>query len=647
MSDIQMIPLSRLFTHPDNVRKTVCESEMAELRASISSNGLLQSLVVIPDVGGNYLVVAGNRRLQALRQINIHNDAVSIKVPCLVMPANSNAIEISLAENVVRAAMHPADQSEAFQQLLANGQNIADIAASFGVTETVVKKRLKLANLSPVILAHYRSGRLNLEQAQAYAYSDDHKLQEKHYKDFHQDKWYMSPSDIRGYFTQDEITADDRRVRFVTIAAYEAAGGQVHRDLFAHADDEEESTIILNPALLDKLVSEKLSQLAEQAKAQGWAWVTAKPSFDWNEKSKFQQSSHKPVNVTKAHAAELKQHKQQLQELLDKDELTAEEKSTIQQSIQRVAELESKTVPDSVLAMAGTVISIGHDGMIEYHHGLIRPQDAKKAATAAEKAKSSPDKKSKSGAKSETKKEPDEKADLNSISGELLSDLTAHKRAIISYTLANQHGRTHTLAALAYALAEHVFIEDQGDYEPPLAIRMFSNVLHSLSANVADRKSSKAYAELLNLKTAWDKKLAAVKTSAQLWDYCMAADEDTILNLITFCAGLSLTSAIGTEADDLTNKLAIRAKVDMAAWFKPTLENYFSRITKPVLLAHLRDVAKGHVDKDVEKLKKDDLAALIARELPKANPNWVPAAINLPAPAVKATKPTTKKAKKG
>ena len=83
-------------------------------------------------------------------------------VPCQVIDGAADAAEISLAENVMREAMHPADEFEAFRDLADKGLPAADIAARFGVTETVVSKRLKLANVSPLILKTYRKGDISI-----------------------------------------------------------------------------------------------------------------------------------------------------------------------------------------------------------------------------------------------------------------------------------------------------------------------------------------------------------------------------------------------------------------------------------------------------------------------------------------------------
>jgi ParB family chromosome partitioning protein len=98
-------------------------------------------------------------------------------VPCLLV-ADGTARTASLTENVQREAMHPADQFEAFAALVAEGRPIEDIAADFGVSPLVVQRRLKLANVSPRLMADYRAGAVTLDQLMALAITDDHAAQE-------------------------------------------------------------------------------------------------------------------------------------------------------------------------------------------------------------------------------------------------------------------------------------------------------------------------------------------------------------------------------------------------------------------------------------------------------------------------------------
>lgn len=154
------IALSKLSAWDGNVRKTDADAGIDELAASIAAHGLLQSLVVTKGKRSKYTVIAGRRRYLALKALakagTIEADAL---IPCQLASDEIDPVELSLAENIVRMPMHPADQFEAFRDLIGNGAGIADVAARFSVPESVVSKRLKLGKLSPVILATYRAGR--------------------------------------------------------------------------------------------------------------------------------------------------------------------------------------------------------------------------------------------------------------------------------------------------------------------------------------------------------------------------------------------------------------------------------------------------------------------------------------------------------
>ncbi len=147
--NIQMIPLTKLVPSPANVRKTGASVGIEELAASIQAHGLLQNLQVRDGKGGKFEVVAGGRRLAALKRLAKSKAiAKSAEIPCNVLE-DEDAAEISLAENVVRLPMHPADQYDAFKAMADAGKGPEEIAARFGCSPAVVKQRLKLASVSP------------------------------------------------------------------------------------------------------------------------------------------------------------------------------------------------------------------------------------------------------------------------------------------------------------------------------------------------------------------------------------------------------------------------------------------------------------------------------------------------------------------
>ena len=150
MTNIITIPLSRLCVWQGNVRKTGVTDGIGEFAASIKAHGLLQSLIVRKGKRGKYEVVAGQRRYLAMTSLAMEGAiAKDHPVPCQEASDGIDASELSLAENAVRAPMHPADAFEAFRALVDDGATVADIAARFGVSETAVAKRLKLGLSQP------------------------------------------------------------------------------------------------------------------------------------------------------------------------------------------------------------------------------------------------------------------------------------------------------------------------------------------------------------------------------------------------------------------------------------------------------------------------------------------------------------------
>jgi ParB family transcriptional regulator, chromosome partitioning protein len=177
---VRKIPLSQLVLSPTNVRKTPpSAAEDAELKASIKARGLMQNLVAHPAAGedGILAVTAGGRRLKALQALAAEGVIpADYKVPCLVEAADM-ALETSLMENTIRAAMHPVDEFVAMAALIDGGASIDAVAARFGVPEQRVKQRLRLGKLAPELLDAYRDGAVSLEIIMAFTLGANHAAQ--------------------------------------------------------------------------------------------------------------------------------------------------------------------------------------------------------------------------------------------------------------------------------------------------------------------------------------------------------------------------------------------------------------------------------------------------------------------------------------
>lgn len=586
---IASIPLNKLVPWDGNVRKTGASDDLGELKASIAALGVLQSLVVRKTHRGKYAIIAGRRRFLALSALagegTIEADA---PVPCRIIPGSADATEISLTENVVRTAMHPADQFEAFRDLIDNGSSIDDVAARFGINESAVKKRLKLARVSPVIFVAYRKGKLTLEQVQAFAASDDHDMQERIFGELsHRSD---DPEDIRSALTEHEIAATDRRAQFITLAAYEEAGGALRRDLFAEGD---EGIFLLDSVLLDRLVMEKLQAEAEVVSAEGWKWVEAMPELDHETRAEFRMRRPEPLPLSGAAAEERRQLADEYTRLFDSmeedDEATSARLDEIEARINVLEETPSAYMPDT-LAIAGAIVSIGRDGEVEVIRGLVRPEDEPEEQRDESKPKEKPE-----------------------FSAALVESLTDARSAAISASLA-----THpqiALTSVVYTLALSLF-QPGPDRS---SLQLTAKVTHH-------KEESRGASELEAIREQWTERLPGGES--ELWDWCLAQDTETLLQLLAYCAARSV-NAVQTKQDRTdcprlvsANTLAAVLKLDMTEWFTPTGDNYFGRVGRTDILSAITEAKGTPAKRSWEKLRKSELAALAEREI--AGTGWLP-----------------------
>lgn len=585
---IASIPLNKLTEWDGNVRKTRPDEGLDELIANIAAEGLLQSLVVRKSPRGKFAVVAGRRRFRALSALaEAGTIASDSPIPCRVVSSSADSTEISLAENVVRAPMHPADQYEAFRALIDKGQTVADIAARFGVAEEAVQKRLKLARIAPPVFAAYREGRLSLAQIQAFAISEDHTAQERVFESLPEDGG--DPRAIRRALTENEVPATDKRVRFVSLSAYEEAGGAVRRDLFTEGD---EGAFITDVALLGELVREKLEGEAATLKAAGWKWIEAHPEFGYEERSHFRRIRPQALPMSAEAQAEHKRLAEEYQTLFEShdehDEESSERLDAIEERITELEQTGEAYTPDA-MAAAGAVVTIGHGGALEIIHGLVRPEDE-------------PDR----AAESEPRERP-------LYSASLIESLTSMRSAALSASLLEQPAIA--LAAVTHALAASVF----GRYGEAscLQLQVGCNALRDTCLGVDSLDAAGAK---------WEAILP--QASGKLWAWCLGQPGETLLSLLAYCAARSL-DGVQRKADrpgsprlSHAQALGEALRFDFREWFTPTAENYFSRVSRHQVAAAIAEAKAVPAKRSWDKLKKSELALLAEREI--AGSGWLP-----------------------
>jgi ParB family chromosome partitioning protein len=608
MTNTTSIPLNHLTAWNGNVRKTAgADTALAELAASIAAHGLLQSLVVRNGKKGKFAVVAGGRRLMALQQLaEAGTIEADYAVPCQLVADDADATEISLAENAVRENMHPADEFEAFRDLSDKGMPAADVAARFGVTEAVVSKRLKLARVSPIILAAYRDGKLDLEQVMAFAITDDHKAQEKLLKVLR--NMDDDPRSIRRALTDGEIPASHKVVKFVTLKAYEKAGGQIRRDLFAQDD---EGVFILDQELLQTLALAKLEKAAEALRKEGWKWVELRLEQDHSEWSHCTRMHPEMAPLTPKLAKELASLEQEYETLEtawdsndDPDAEYPERLGEISDRIDAINATREDVWPPETLAIAGAVARIGYNGKLDIDRGFVLPADRPKKAPATVTVTND-----------DGSVETVEVAEPSSIPASVIESLTLHRTAAICAELINRPDIA--LAAFVHTMAAQVLLDGSSGHTC-FGVFMTTKSLRGV-------EGTKAFDAMTEAEGNWGSKIPG--TPDALWTWCLEQDQQVLLDLLAFCLARSINAVRmkRDSADDrrFTHADALGAvlKLDMAAWFTPTADNYFTKVSKPRILEALTEV-KGATAPAWDKAKKSDLAAIAEREI--AQSGWLP-----------------------
>ena len=599
MSEPITIPLSKLSPWSGNVRRTGVSEGIDELAASIAAHGLLQSLVVQPAKRGKYRVIAGQRRLLALNKLVA--DGILPKdhpVACILAADTADATELSLAENVVRAPMHPADQYEAFAKLIDDGASITDVAARFGLSEVAVSQRLKLGRLSPVILKAYRDCEIDLECAQAFTVSDDHEAQERVYESL--TDWNMQPHAIRHSLTEDEVSTSDKRVRFIGLDAYRAAGGIIRQDLFS----EEDEGYLVDMALLDRLVTDKLKAEAAKLSAEGWKWVEHAPLADYQTLSQYGREHPERVALSPDAQAELDRLSEEYDALVDADDDDASERlDGLQERIDALTETTESWSPET-LAVAGAIVTIGHGGELRIERGLVRKEDRREAKSVRESGSTSTEA---------------EDAPAVGLSPKLIEDLTAEKSAGIAVELMQRPDAA--LAAVVHALLLETFHPGYGAHSC-LKLR----IQHpGLAFSMAKPEASKALSALTAEKERLGDQIPGDPNA--LWDWCLNRSRDELLVLLAFNAAYAVDAirhkGDRPDSDRLVhaNQLASAVELDMTAWYTPTAEGYFNRIRRGQIVTSIDEVKGGH-GPALDKLKKTELA--IRAEKAVAGTGWLP-----------------------
>ncbi|MEY2757377.1 MAG: hypothetical protein RIR33_1155 [Pseudomonadota bacterium] len=627
---IQFIPLNQLIPSPRNARRKDRKADIDALAASIAARGLLQNLCVVPSADGKYEVDAGGRRLAALKKLardkTIPKD---FAVPCHVVALDEGR-EVSLIENVHRVAMDAMDEVDAFAALIAEGATPDDVARRFGVTRRHVDQRLALAGLSPKIKAAWKRGDVSLEAARAFCLVEDHAQQEAVFRSLGRPLTHAAS--VRARLMEGRMRASDRLARFVGLHAYELAGGAVVRDLF-----DADAVYVGDPALMTQLAEQKLDNARETWLEQGWGWVEinlGQRSGEGYSATRLQPDWREFTDAEEAELSRLRSELEALDAELDDDSVEDDPRWETRDDLAAAIETlrqSARNWDQDLIAHAGVVLSISHDGDVQATLGVIRSSD-EKTVKAIRKKKAAPAHVGEGESSKEGMIDTDTAADSEDEEGEsecrlpksVIRDLSQARTRAIRLLLARDRD-TALAVAVAAMLVRSVFRSDLSG----IGVAAHPAQIEDLDALVETRSAILAHAP---------------EHEAVVLGWCLAQPSGTLLALLAVLVAdsVDLAHEKGSPSDRrrnaLADTLAEALDLDMREFWHVDA-SYWTRLQKVELLAALAEsptlVDKSQKSRDAAmaayaKLKKDELAARVDQAF--AGTGYLPYLLVTPVP---------------
>ncbi len=650
------IPFNKLMLSQANVRRIKNGQSIEDLAASIARRGLLQSLNVRPVLDGErnetgmFEVPAGGRRYRALELlVKQKRMARTETVPCVVSDANSVVPieEDSLAENFQREDLHPLDMFRAFQTLHDQGATHEEIAARFFVSATFVQQRLRLAKVSSKLLDIYEQDGMKLDQLMAFTVTDDHSRQEQVWEAL-QNSWSQEPHQIRRMLTETAIRASDRRALFVGVDAYVAAGGVVLRDLF----EVDNGGWLQDPALLDRLVGEKLRASADAIAAEGWKWIVVDVDLPYGHEHGLRSLTGTFADLSDEEQASRTALRSEYDQIAaqygEADELPDEVDQRFGEIEQALEQFENRPMiyEPAEITSAGAFVSIDRDGDLVVDRGYVRPEDEAPEPVGGD-ADQPDDVPEGDGGDPAVRRttitigaqasEPDEEEDSDAIKPlpeRLVIDLTAHRTLALRNAVA---GNPH----IAMTALLHRLVLDTFGQRSSIGC-LEASVRHVyFTAQDAELKDSSDARAVADRQEAWKADIPFGDDEA-LWTWLDALDEASRLALLAHCVSFGINALYerinpygsGVSQQGLEQRLREAARLarvtglDMVdAGWRPTVANYLGRVTKSRILEAVREGAGERAAQLIDHLKKGEMAKEAERLL--ADSGWLPEPLRL------------------
>jgi len=164
MGNLMFVAIEKISPNPRQPRRNINPEELSELTASVLEHGVLQPLIISPGKNdGEYILIAGERRLQASRLAGLTSVPVVIRET-----TDLEKLELALIENLQRADLNPLEEAESYRQLAEEFDLSHDaIGRKVGKSRVAVSNTLRLLKLPDIVKNALIEGRISEGHARA------------------------------------------------------------------------------------------------------------------------------------------------------------------------------------------------------------------------------------------------------------------------------------------------------------------------------------------------------------------------------------------------------------------------------------------------------------------------------------------------
>ncbi|MDD2568800.1 MAG: ParB/RepB/Spo0J family partition protein [Clostridia bacterium] len=154
---VLLLPIEKVEPNPNQPRKDFPQEFLQELVNSVRERGILQPLLVRPQEGGTYQIIAGERRYRAA------NIAGLKQIPCVVRLFDDNTtLEVALIENIQRQDLNAIEEALCYKELMDTcSYSHAELAEKVGKSRVYITNTLRLLNLPEEALEHLKKGEIS------------------------------------------------------------------------------------------------------------------------------------------------------------------------------------------------------------------------------------------------------------------------------------------------------------------------------------------------------------------------------------------------------------------------------------------------------------------------------------------------------